>query len=115
MPFGVTYNKWIYNTSVSPARLQVNTLAYPSGPGTTPAQNSWPFLRHTGASYSYSSTKTYQIVTHTYNHYARHASFSVSPGAWDDFLSYVSGLTADRKSTRLNSSHVSESRMPSSA
>ena len=28
---------------------------------------------------------------------------------------YFQGLTSDRKSTRLNSSHVSESRMPSSA
>ena len=28
---------------------------------------------------------------------------------------YVESLSADRKSTRLNSSHVSESRMPSSA
>ena len=32
-----------------------------------------------------------------------------------DFLSWVLQLNADRKSTRLNSSHSGESRMPSSA
>ena len=36
---------------------------------------------------------------------------------WSDAVAtdYLSGHRADRKSTRLNSSHVSESRMPSSA
>ena len=33
----------------------------------------------------------------------------------DQMINYYSELVADRKSTRLNSSHVSESRMPSSA
>ena len=33
-------------------------------------------------------------------------------GAYEAFIDYI---IADRKSTRLNSSHVSESRMPSSA
>ena len=35
-------------------------------------------------------------------------------GRWHDWLEYLFG-SQDRKSTRLNSSHVSQSRMPSSA
>ena len=31
------------------------------------------------------------------------------------YFDFLSGYSADRKSTRLNSSHMSESRMPSSA
>ena len=34
---------------------------------------------------------------------------------FDWFGAYVVGLATDRKSTRLNSSHANESRMPSSA
>ena len=34
---------------------------------------------------------------------------------FDKYLEIVSDVDKDRKSTRLNSSHVSESRMPSSA
>ena len=34
---------------------------------------------------------------------------------WYDMTIIVTGTHTDRKSTRLNSSHVSESRMPSSA
>ena len=36
-------------------------------------------------------------------------------GIAQDFVKYVMHVQVDRKSTRLNSSHVSESRMPSSA
>ena len=34
---------------------------------------------------------------------------------WSGAISFVLGLTLDRKSTRLNSSHDRQSRMPSSA
>ena len=41
----------------------------------------------------------------------------VATGGLDELIRVhgISGVTSDRKSTRLNSSHVSESRMPSSA
>ena len=45
--------------------------------------------------------------------------FNLPPGEWDKGERGLAALpgreTEDRKSTRLNSSHVSESRMPSSA
>ena len=37
-----------------------------------------------------------------------------APDLWND-VANAQSVTSDRKSTRLNSSHVSESRMPSSA
>ena len=40
---------------------------------------------------------------------------SASAGHINGVVHLVGGIRADRKSTRLNSSHVSESRMPSSA
>ena len=51
--------------------------------------------------------------------YGGGAGMVMKPEPWgeaiDFSLSKMEGIVEDRKSTRLNSSHVSESRMPSSA
>src|ERR1043166_87323 len=44
-----------------------------------------------------------------------HGDGQYAPERLPDFVAAFSDPTVDRKSTRLNSSHVSESRMPSSA
>ena len=44
-----------------------------------------------------------------------HDSLRISNGKWCWFSQGIGGRSADRKSTRLNSSHNRESRMPSSA
>ena len=56
-----------------------------------------------------------RIVVHTDGNgsFTRIAEGGALPAAGNQ--GYVNLIVADRKSTRLNSSHVSESRMPSSA
>ena len=50
------------------------------------------------------------------NHSASHVFAQVADGRLSDGTSYRSTLVIqDRKSTRLNSSHIQKSRMPSSA
>ena len=57
------------------------------------------------------------IISHIIDQYPRtHTRFIVALGHKADLVqSYLNWAHPDRKSTRLNSSHVSESRMPSSA
>ena len=45
------------------------------------------------------------------------SSIKVKPGKFDEYMAYLAGpyRDLDRKSTRLNSSHLKLSRMPSSA
>ena len=42
-------------------------------------------------------------------------TYHCKPGKREEFFKAISDLGVDRKSTRLNSSHSGESRMPSSA
>jgi len=83
------YNYWIYSASPAPGRMQVNTSAI----GAAAVSLIYP-ITHYGTNYSYSTKKTYQFVTHTWNLYSAHGSFSVSPGSWTDQLNYSNGLTA---------------------
>jgi len=89
----MAYNYWVYNSSPSPGRLQINNLNSPNGPGITSALNSVRFLYLSGTySYNYSTNKTYQIIVNTIG-FRTVASFSFSP-SWNDFFSLRAGTTA---------------------
>jgi len=77
------YNHW--KLTASPNRLQLDTTRTIVGGIYT--------LYNNAGSYTYSTNKTYQIVTNTVGLYANAASFSVSP-AWADELSYTRGMTS---------------------
>lgn len=89
------YNYWVYNgpPGTNPGRLQINVQSSPNGPGQVSALNSVRELRLSGtSSYTYSNNKTYQFVTNTIA-FRTSASFSMSPGAWDDLLQLLPGVT----------------------
>lgn len=76
-------NTWIYNSTATPARMQVDATDLDTIYG----------VSHSGATYSYSPSKSYQIITSVCEVYSdANASFSVSP-AWSDTMNYSNGAT----------------------
>jgi len=77
---------WIYSSSPAPDRMQID--------GSVGSVNSvYPITHYGASSYTYSIKKNYQIVTHVVKSYVDSASFSVSPGGWNDTLNYSGGMT----------------------
>ena len=56
-------------------------------------------LTYFNSSYNFKSNKTYQFITQTKNIFATSASFSITPSAWSDKLTYTTGLTPSASTT----------------
>ena len=76
---------WKYNPSLN--LMQINSASISNA-----IYNVYS-LSQIGATYSYSSNKSYQIITHVKELYNVNASFSVSP-AWNDMMNYSNGATS---------------------
>lgn len=93
-PFVSGFNFWKYSATPTPGRMQIDIDTAVSVFGSTASTASvWYLYNNSSTTYTYLSDKSYQIVTDTLQVYATAASFSVSPGGWNDTLSYTRGIT----------------------
>ena len=97
---------WIFNSAVTP------TITAQGGPGTTNITVNSTGITSSALTINITVSNTNKTDTITISGLQVQASEGGNPGV---SVNITKTAGSDRKSTRLNSSHVSESRMPSSA